>query len=104
MPTLDVAYFVWQHDSVDRKQAMTELDAALADARDQPRRLLRIAAALYEADRSGVKQIDLVRRTGYTREHIRRRVEDEKIRRGEIPPTERYLREQERIARRKGDA
>jgi hypothetical protein len=75
---------------------MTELDAALADVRAQPARHLRLAAALYEADRAGVKQVDLVRRTGYTREHIRRRIEDEKIRRGEIEPTPRYLREQAR--------
>lgn len=75
---------------------MTELDTALADVRGQPGRLLRVAAALYEANRSGVRQVDLVKRTGYTREHIRRRIEDEKIRRGLIPPTKRYLREQER--------
>lgn len=79
---------------------MTELDAAVADARAQADRLLRVAAALYEADRAGVKQVDLVRRTGYTREHIRRRIEDEKIRRGEMEPTARYLREQGRAQRR----
>jgi hypothetical protein len=75
---------------------MTELDAAIADLRAQPDRLLRVAAALYEANKAGERQKELVRRTGYTREHVRRRIEDEKIRRGEMPPTERYLREQER--------
>jgi hypothetical protein len=84
----------------DREKAMTELDAAVADARDQPTRLLRIAAALYEADKSGVKQKELIRRTGYSREHVRRRIEDEKIRRGEMEPTPRYLREQARAAQR----
>lgn len=82
---------------------MTDLDAAVADVKAQPHRLLRVAAALYEADKAGVKQVELVRRTGYTREHVRRRIEDEKIRRGEIPPTKRYLREQER-ARKAADA
>jgi predicted transcriptional regulator len=82
---------------------MTELLEAIADvgtdAKEQ--RLLRVAAALYQANRVfGVKQTVLVVRTGYTRETIRRHVEDERIRRGEIDPTPRYLKEQERRARR----
>jgi len=96
MCILALATPAWHHEPVDREQAMTELDAAIADVRAQPGRLLRVAAALYEAKKAGEKQVDLVRRTGYTREHIRRYIEDEKIRRGEIEPTERYLREQER--------
>ena len=64
-------------------------------------RTLRLAAALYEADKLNLKQKDLVRETGLTRETIRRHIEDEKIRRGEIDPTPRYLAEQERAARRR---
>ena len=76
---------------------MTELDEALADVQRQPERILRLAAAFYTANRvHKVRQNALVARTGLTRETIRRHVEDERIRRGEIPPTPRYLREQER--------
>jgi hypothetical protein len=80
---------------VDREKAMTELLEAVADASQEAReqRTLRVAAALYEADQAGVKQAELVRRTGYNRETIRRHIEDEKIRRGEIEPTPRYLAE-----------
>jgi hypothetical protein len=85
---------------MEREQAMTELLQALEEVRAQDQRLLRLAAAFYEADRAKVKQIDLVRSTGYTRESVRRMVEDEKIRRGEMQPTKRYLREQERRRRR----
>lgn len=82
---------------------MTELLEALADvgegAREQ--RLLRIAAAFYQANRvAGVRQSALVVSTGYSRETIRRHVEDERIRRGEIEPTPRYLREQAKKARK----
>lgn len=72
---------------------MTELLEAVADAgtEGEEKRLLRVAAALYTANRQmGVRQNELVRRTGYSRETIRRHVEDERIRRGEIAPTERY--------------
>lgn len=78
---------------------MTELDAAAADLsrNADETRLRRLAAALYEANRvHHVKQADLVRRYGYTRETIRRHVEDERIRRGEIKPTKRYLEAQQR--------
>jgi len=75
---------------------MTELLEAVAEVRQQSDRVLRVAAALYEADRAGVRQRDLVAETGYTREHIRRLIEDEKIRRDVIEPTPRYLAEQAR--------
>lgn len=80
---------------------MTELLEAAADASREARekRTLRLAAALYEADKLGEKQRDLVKLTGLTRETIRRHVEDEKIRRGEIDPTQRYLRAQKRASR-----
>jgi hypothetical protein len=93
---------VWQHDYVDREKAMTELLEAVADASKEAReqRILRMAAALYEADRQGVRQVELVKATGLTRETIRRHIEDEKIRRGEIPPTKRYLAMQRRAAAR----
>ena len=75
---------------------MTELLEAVADLRAQPERLARVGAALYEALEAGERQKDLVEATGYTRESIRRLVEDEKIRRGEILPTKRYLDAQKR--------
>lgn len=81
---------------------MTELDAAVADVSRKAEwdRLDRVAKALYVANRvHGVRQRDLVKRTGYTRETIRRHIEDERIRRGEILPTKRYLEAQERRAR-----
>jgi len=81
---------------------MTELLEAVADISEDAKeqRLLRVAAALYEAAViHGVRQRDLVAQTGYTRETIRRHVEDERIRRGEIDPTPRYLREQARRQR-----
>lgn len=75
---------------------MTELTQALADVQDQPKRIARLAAALYEADKAGKRQVELVQATGLTRETIRRHIEDERIRRGEIPPTKRYLDAQQR--------
>lgn len=78
---------------------MNELREALADLRAQDQRLRRVAAALYEATKIK-SQKELTIETGYNREQIRRHVEDEKIRRGEIPPTERYLRNQERAKKR----
>jgi hypothetical protein len=89
---------------VDREKAMTELLEAVAEASNEARaqRTLRLAAALYEADKLGdIKQKDLVAKTGLTRETIRRHIEDEKIRRGEIDPTPRYTAEQERAAKRR---
>lgn len=79
---------------------MTELLEAVADVKAQPERVLRVAAALYEATEAGARQRDLVAATGLTRETIRRHVEDEKIRRGLIDPTPRYLREQAAKRRR----
>lgn len=78
---------------------MTELAEAIKDLRAQDERLLRVARALYEADKAGIAQKALVAKSGYTREQIRRHVEDEKIRRGEIPPTKRYLAAQARLKR-----
>lgn len=78
---------------------MTEVLEAVEDVKRQPERILTLAAAFYHATRAGVKQKALVEETGYTREHIRRLVEDERIRRGEIDPTPRYLREQARRQR-----
>jgi hypothetical protein len=95
-----VATYAWQHERVeDRDKAMTELLDAVADVNAQPERLLKVAAALYEATMAGVRQRDLVEATGYTRETIRRYVEDEKIRRGEMDPTPRYLAAQKRAQR-----
>lgn len=97
---LTLATCAWHYVSVEREQVMTELLEAVADVGGEAKeqRLLRVAAALYEASKY-MRQKDLVARTGYTRETIRRHVEDEKIRRGEIPPTPRYLAEQERKRR-----
>jgi phosphatidylserine/phosphatidylglycerophosphate/cardiolipin synthase-like enzyme len=80
---------------------MTELLEAVADRDEdaETKRTLRVAAALYEAAEQGVRQRDLVEATGYTRETIRRHIEDEKIRRGLISPTKRYLAAQKRADR-----
>ena len=78
---------------------MTELLEAVADVKAQPDRVAKLAAALYEASRAGERQRDLVKATGFTRETIRRHIEDEKIRRGELAPTPRYLAAQRRAAR-----
>ena len=79
---------------------MQELSDAIADLRAQDTRLRRVAAALYQADKAGAPQKNLVKATGYNREQVRRHVEDERIRRGEIPPTPRYLKNIERAAKR----
>ena len=85
---------------------MTELLAALAEASEEAeeKRSLRIAAAFYEAamaDQEWGWQKRLASKTGLSRETIRRHIEDERIRRGEIDPTPRYLAEQKRIAKRR---
>lgn len=85
---------------------MTELLAALADTSPdaEEQRSRRIAAAFYEASKANPQrgwQAELVKETGLTRETIRRYVEDERIRRGEIAPTPRYLRTQAALARKK---
>lgn len=95
---------MWHHERVEPEPDLTELDEAIADIRPDAneRRLLRVAAALYEANRvQKVTQAKLIERYGLNRETIRRHVEDERIRRGEILPTPRYLKEQERKARPK---
>jgi len=87
---------------------MTELLDALADTSPEAgeQRSLRIAAGFYQAWQANPKrgwQRELVEATGLSRETIRRYVEDERIRRGEIDPTPRYLaaqaRKQARAAR-----
>lgn len=71
---------------------MHELQDAVEDViKNEPQRRARLRAALYSAAKSGIPQKDVVALTGYNREHIRRLVEDEKIERGEMPPTKRYL-------------
>lgn len=86
---------------------MTELLDALADTSPEAeeKRSLRIAAAFYETwlatRHKWGWQADLVRKTGVSRETIRCAIEDERIRRGEIEPTPRYLAEQERIRKRR---
>ena len=86
---------------------MTELLDALADTGQtaEEQRALRVAAAFYEiwiaTRRTHGWQRNLVRETGLSRETIRRHIEDEKIRRGEMDPTPRYLAEQERAAKRR---
>jgi hypothetical protein len=94
---------MWQHDRVDPEpDEMTELDEAVADVSPEAewRRLDRLADALYRAGKRK-KQTDLVKRTGLTRETIRRHIEDAKIRRGEIDPTPRYLAIQARRDKRR---
>jgi len=92
------------------EEAMTELRAALADTSPDAdeQRALRIAAAFYEKWQASRYrrgwQAELVRDTGLTRETIRRHIEDERIRRGEIPPTPRYLKVQAALARKKARA
>lgn len=88
---------------------MTELLDALADTSPdaEEKRSLRIAAGFYEAWQADQKrgwQRRLADATGLTRETIRRHIEDERIRRGEIAPTPRYLRQQEALARKKSRA
>ena len=85
---------------------MTELLDALADTSPdaEEKRTLRIAAGFYEAamaDQEWGWQKRLASKTGLSRETIRRHIEDERIRRGEIDPTPRYLAEQKRIAKRR---
>lgn len=96
-----MATVTWHHDNVTLEEAMTELLDALADTSPdaEARRLSRIAAAFYEAAQADQRrgwQRRLADRTGVSRETIRRHIEDERIRRGEIAPTPRYLAEQEK--------
>jgi hypothetical protein len=97
---------IWHPEHVTKEEAMTELLAALAETTPtaDEQRAHRVAAAFYETwkatrDKWGW-QADLVRETGLSRETIRRHIEDERIRRGEIDPTPRYLREQQRKTKR----
>lgn len=79
---------------------MQELQEAVDDAiKSEPRRRARLRAALCDATKAGIPQKDLVTLTGFNREHVRRLVEDERIERGEIPPTPRYLAAQKKRAK-----
>lgn len=79
---------------------MQELEEAVEDViRNEAQRRARLRAALYHAIKADIPQKKLVELTGYNREHVRRLVEDERIERGEIPPTKRYLAAQEKRAR-----
>src|SRR5213082_2262984 len=92
---------MWHHECVDREQAMQELKEAVEDAiHGEAKRRARLRAALYDATKAKIPQKDLVALTGYNREHVRRLVEDERIERGEIAPTKRYLETQKRRAQR----
>ena len=103
-----LAYVIWHSDFVTLEEAMTEVLDALADTSPDAdeQRDIRVAAAMYELSKRGKRgwQADLARETGLSRETIRSRVEDERIRRGEIPPTKRYLKAQAALARRKAAA
>lgn len=95
--------YTWHNSVVDREAAVTELLEAVEDAGPigEFRRLERVSRALYQAQiGQKIKQRELVDETGLSRETIRRHVEDEKIRRGEMDPTPRYLEEQERRRKR----
>jgi hypothetical protein len=98
---------MWHPDHVTEEEAMTELLDALADTSPdaEEQRSLRIAAAFYDVMKSSGSrrgwQAELVRKTGLTRETIRRHIEDERIRRHEIDPTPRYLKAQAALARKK---
>ena len=101
-----LAIVMWHSDFVTKEEAMTELLAALADtsAEAEEQRALRIAAGFYaawQADHSYGWQKRLTARTGVSRETVRRNIEDERIRRGEIKPTPRYLAEQEKRGRQR---
>ncbi len=67
---------VWHHDDVDQEQAMKDVRAAVRRHKGAQRRLEDAHANLREVLRAardaGVPQVDLVKATGYTREHVRR--------------------------------
>jgi hypothetical protein len=60
------------------------MESVLADVARAFRRAERVveqrreelAAAIVQADKDGMRQVDIVRATGYTREHIRRIIRD----------------------------
>ena len=97
---MNPAACLWHHEHVEpERPELKELDEAIADVRPDAdeRRRLRVASALYVANRvAKIAQAELVRRYGLNRDTIRRHVEDERIRRNEIDPTPRYLAEQAR--------
>jgi CRP-like cAMP-binding protein len=65
---------------VDQEQAMTELKAAARTFRRAQERAdaahTRMVQAMRTAADAGAKQVDIVRETGYTREHVRRLLKD----------------------------
>jgi DNA-binding transcriptional regulator LsrR (DeoR family) len=66
---------------------MTELRAAVADLRRQDERRARVADALLKATDAGIKQVELVKETGFTREHVRRLVNEARDRRAKATQT-----------------
>lgn len=67
---------VCDHGVVNQEQAMAEVRAAVRRHRAAQKRLEDAQKSLRETLRNardaGVKQVDLVGMTGYTREHVRR--------------------------------
>lgn len=67
---------VCEHGPVNEEQAMTEVRAAVRRHKAAQKRLDDTHQALRDtlraAREAGVKQVDLVTLTGYTREHVRR--------------------------------
>lgn len=65
-----------EHVAVNEEQAMTELKAAARVHQRAQKRAeeahARLVEVMREASDAGVRQVDIVRETGYTREHVRR--------------------------------
>lgn len=74
---------MWHDCPVTKEEAMTEVRLAVEDLNRQEQRRERLADALLEAAEAGIKQVDLVKATGYTREHVRRLVDAARNRRNE---------------------
>lgn len=68
--------YVWNDVRVDQEQAMKDVQAAVRRHRAAQKRLddahQHLREVLRAARDAGVKQVDLVKATGYTREHVRR--------------------------------
>lgn len=67
---------VCEHDHVDQEQAVSEVKAAVRRHKAAQKRLdeahQHLRETLRTAADAGVRQVDLVALTGYTREHVRR--------------------------------
>jgi DNA invertase Pin-like site-specific DNA recombinase len=61
---------VWNHHPVTKLGDATRAYRRAKEALDKARP--ELAAAIVEAARSGMRQADIVRETGYTREQVRR--------------------------------